>query len=179
MYHLIRVSISLVLLVLLVGLNACDDEAESLLQRAEQQLFSNPDSAQTLLDSIATDQLGDEQRARYGLLRTYASDLATREINSDTLLRDSYIYYKEKSDDGETDDSLLLRRFSQCAYFMGRYYQVVDSTKQSEDLYRQAIRLSERCNDHRTAYLAYDYLSRIILWSNTHEALKLLFSATG
>ena len=56
---------------------------------------------------------------------------------------------------------------------MGRYYQTVDSTKRSEDLYRQAIQLSERCNDHHTAYLAYDYLSRQIVWSNTQEALNL------
>ena len=155
-----------------------DGERENYLRQAEVQLPEHPDSAQILLNRVGNPyELSDDNRAYYGLLRTWTDDLITFEVNSDTLLRDTYLYYNKVSEEGETTDSVLLRRYAQSCYLMGRYYVSSDSTKQAEDLLRRATILADRCHDYRTTYLAYDYLSRQIVWSNQQEALDLSLKA--
>ena len=132
-------------------LSCSDSERASYLRQAEAQLPEHPDSAQTLLNRVGNPyELSDDNRAWYGLLRTWTDNLITFEVNSDTLLRDSYLYYNKVSEGGETSDSVLLRRYAQSCYLMGRYYVSADSTKQAEDLLRRATVLADRAHDYRT-----------------------------
>ena len=73
-------------------LSCGDGERASFLRQAEAQLPEHPDSAQTLLNRVGNPyELSDDNRAWYGLLRTWTDNLLTSNVKSDTLLRDSYL----------------------------------------------------------------------------------------
>jgi len=165
-------SIMLVVLGMLI-LVGCDHEAERLLEQAEAYLPAKPDSAALCLDSIKQpEKLDDAERAWYGVLRTYADNRKGKEIKSDSLIRDSYEYYREVSHDGETNDGVLMRHYAQSCYYMALFYSSCDSTKQCEDLLHQAIKYSEKCEDWHTCYLAYTQLGNITVWSNPNYAIQ-------
>ena len=167
-----NVIIALLVAGLVVTLVGCDHETDRLLERAEAYLPAEPDSAEMCLNSIEEPaRLGDEPRALYGLLRTYTNNRQGKEVKSDSLIRDSYEYYREASDAGQTSDKELMRRYAQSCYYMALYYDACDSTKQCEDLLHQAIKYSEKCEDWHTCYLAYTQLGISISWSNPEHAI--------
>ena len=106
----------------------------------------------------AHQRLNDAQKAWYGLLRTYVDNRQGKGVESDSLIRDSYEYYREASHAGQTFDKKLLRHYAQSCYYMALFYSSCDSTKQCEDLLNQAIKGSEKCEDWHTCYLAYTQL---------------------
>ena len=168
-----NVIIALLVAGLVVTLVGCDHETDRLLERAEAYLPAEPDSAEMCLNGIEEPaRLGDESRALYGLLRTYVENRQGKEVKSDSLIRDSYEYYREASHDGETNDGVLMRHYAQSCYYMALYYSSCDSTKQCEDLLHQAIKYSEKCEDWHTCYLAYTQLGINTCWSNTEYAIQ-------
>ena len=174
-----NVIIALLVAGLVVTLVGCDHETDRLLERAEAYLPAEPDSAEMCLNGIEEPaRLGDESRALYGLLRTYTHNRQGKEIKSDSLIRDSYEYYREASHDGEIFDKTLMRRYAQSCYYMALFYSSCDSTKQCEDMLHQAIKYSEKCEDWHTCYLAYIQLGGTTRWSNpdyaTQQSLKAL-----
>lgn len=163
----------LLVIVALVLLTGCERDATALLERAEAYLPSQPDSAEVCLDSIGQPQrLNDAQKAWYGLLRTYVDNRQDKGVDSDSLIRDSYEYYREASHAGQTSDMTLLRRYAQSCYYMALYYSSCDSTKQCENMLHQAIKGSEECEDWHTCYLAYTQLGNSTLWGNPDYAIQ-------
>ena len=168
-----KVRYFLLVAVALVLLTGCHRDASALLERAEAYLPSQPDSAEVCLDSIGQPQrLNDAQKAWYGLLRTYVDNRQDKGVESDSLIRDSYEYYREASHAGQTSDMTLLRRYAQSCYYMALYYSSCDSIKQCEDLLNQAIKGSEKCEDWHTCYLAYTQLGNSTVWSNSEYAVQ-------
>ena len=168
-----NVIIALLVAGLVVTLVGCDHETDRLLERAEAYLPAEPDSAEMCLNGIEEPaRLGDEPRALYGLLRTYTNNRQGKEVKSDSLIRDSYEYYREASDAGQTSDKELMRHYAQSCYYMALYYSSCDSTKQCEDMLHQAIKCSEKCEDWHTCYLAYTQLGINTCWSNTEYAIQ-------
>ena len=109
-----------------------DKEVRALLERAEAYLPECPDSASMLLDSISSRPLresGERVRSLYGLLRTMNDAMTGKGVTTDSLIRPSYIYYKERSG---TDENL--RRLGRSAFYLARFEASRDSTKQAEDL---------------------------------------------
>ncbi|MCR5316526.1 MAG: hypothetical protein K6E52_11585 [Bacteroidaceae bacterium] len=154
-------------------LASCTDDKEvtPLLERAEAYLPEHPDSAGMLLDSISSRPLGDSSkrvRALYGLLRTMTDAMTGKGVTTDSLIRPSYIYYKEQ---GESDEHT--RRLGRSAFYLAQFEASRDSTKRAEDLYREAIRCSEQVEDWRTCYMAYNHFASTITWSNTELAIEL------
>ena len=154
-------------------LASCTDDKEVMpvLERAEAYLPEHPDSASILLDSISSRPLGDSGervRALYGLLRTMTDAMTGKGVTTDSLIRSSYIYYKEQ---GESDEHT--RRLGRSAFYLAQFEASRDSTKQAEDLYREAIRCSEQVEDWRTCYLAHSHFAKSITWSNTELAIEL------
>ena len=163
----------LLVIVALVMLTGCERDATALLERAEAYLPSQPDSAEVCLDSIGQPQrLNDAQKAWYGLLRTYVDNRQDKGVDSDSLIRDSYEYYREASHAGQTSDMTLLRRYAQSCYYMALYYSSCDSIKQCEDLLNQAIKGSKKSEDWHTCYLAHIILSNSTVWSNQKYAIQ-------
>ncbi len=161
------------ILGLLLFLVSCtgDKEVMSLLERAEAYLPECPDSASMLLDSISSHPLGDSGervRSLYGLLRTMTDAMTGKGVTTDSLIRPSYIYYKEQ---GESDEHT--RRLGRSAFYLAQFEASRDSTKRAEDLYREAIRCSEKVEDWRTCYLAHSHFAKSITWSNTELAIEL------
>ena len=163
----------LLVIVALVLLTGCERDATALLERAEACLPARLDSAEVYLDSVKQiERLNDASRALYGLLRAYTDNRRGKEIKSDSLIRDSYEYYREASHAGQTSDMTLLRRYAQSCYYMALFYESCDSTKQCEDLLNQAIKGSEKCEDWHTCYLAYTLLGSSTRWSNSDYAIQ-------
>ena len=163
---------------LLAVLGCSSREGHALLERAESLLPIRHDSAEVYLDSIPhPDRLAEDSRALYGLLRTIVQNRQGKSIKSDSLIRGSYEYYHEASRAGQTSDQELLRRYAQSCYYMALFYQTCDSIKQCEDLFNQAAKYSERCEDWHTCYLAHTLLG-VINWGtpqySTEQSLKAL-----
>lgn len=71
---------------------SCDNSAK-VMDEAEGIVSASPDSALALLSAIDKYGLSKEERARYGLLFTMAQDKSGLDVDMDTLIRSSYIYY--------------------------------------------------------------------------------------
>ena len=163
----------LLVIVALVLLTGCERDATALLEHAEACLPARLDSAEVYLDSVKQiERLNDASRALYGLLRAYTDNRRGKEIKSDSLIRDSYEYYREASHAGQTSDMTLLRRYAQSCYYMALFYESCDSTKQCEDMLHQAIKGSEECEDWHTCYVVYTELAIITRWSNPEYAIQ-------
>ena len=161
------------ILGLLLLLASCtgDKEVRALLERAEAYLPECPDSASMLLDSISSRPLresGERVRSLYGLLRTMTDAMEGKGVATDSLIRPSYIYYKEQGASYET-----IRCLGRSAFYLAQFEASRDSTKRAEDLFREAIRCSEKVKDWRTCYMAYDHFANSITWSNTELAIQL------
>ena len=164
----------------LAALTCCNrhDGAADTLQRAESLLPIRHDSAAVHLDSIAHPaRLPEDSRALYGLLRTIVQNRQGKGVKSDSLIRGSYEYYRDASRAGQTSDEALLRRYAQSCYYMALFYKACDSIKQCEELFNQAAKYSERCEDWHTCYLAHTLLG-VINWGtpqySTEQSLKAL-----
>ncbi|MBO4452172.1 MAG: hypothetical protein J5770_07140 [Bacteroidaceae bacterium] len=148
-----------------------DKEVMAVLERAERYLPDYPDSAETMLQSISTRPLresGERARSLYGVLRTMTDAMEGKGVTTDSLIRPSYIYYKEQSG---TDENV--RRLGRSAFYLAQFEASRDSTKRAEDLFREAIRCSEKVEDWRTCYMAYNHFAKSITWSNSELAIEL------
>ena len=157
------VKTSFFLLVALV-LSACTDSRKlETIRQAEMLMQEQPDSALHLLQGIDRHTLRGKTLARYALVYSIAQDKSGLDVTNDSLLRIAHEYYIQ-----HPDDSLYARS----QYYMGKYYTLVDSTKQAEDCLRTAIRYAEERKEYYTQYLALDRLSRQIRYSDAPLGLK-------
>ena len=106
------------------------------------------------------------------MLRTYVDNRQGKGVESDSLIRDSYEYYREASHAGQTFDKKLLRHYAQSCYYMALFYSSCDSIKQCEDMLNRAIKGSEKCEDWHTCYLAYTLLGKSSIWGNHEYAIQ-------
>ena len=158
---------------LLAVLGCSSREGHALLERAESLLPIRHDSAEVYLDSIPhPDRLAEDSRALYGLLRTIVQNRQGKGVKSDSLIRGSYEYYREASRAGQTGNEALLRRYAQSCYYMALFYYNRDSIKQCEDLFNQAAKYSERCEDWHTCYLAHTLLGQMNSLGNPENAIQ-------
>lgn len=172
-----RTALILVLLLLL----SCsgDKQVEALLEHAESCLPLYPDSADMMLNRIDTlwKKTGPDSRetdAYYKLLRTMTNAIWLRSIKGDSLIRPAYLYYKEKATEGLPFHSDAdLRHYAQSCYYMARHEDTHHHTKMAEDLFREAIKYSEKAKDWRIHYLANNRLGIILFPSNAKEGIHL------
>ena len=174
-----KILIFAIIISALAAFTCCNGRDEAVtLERAEAFLPAQPDSADSCLCSITEPQkLNESQSALYGLLRTYTDNRLQKGVKSDSLIRGSYEHYHEASRAGQTSDKELLRRYAQSCYYMALFYYSCDSIKQCEELFNQAAKYSERCEDWHTCYLAHTLLG-VINWGtpqySTEQSLKAL-----
>ena len=160
--------------MLLLMLSCNDRKPLPALVTAEHYLPQSPDSADSVLKTIEDyNSLNDNDKALYGLLRTYTNYRINKTVGTNSLLYDSYLFFIGENKFYDITDTLLLRRCGWCSYLMGRYYTDIDSVKESEDNLRQAIYFSDKCKDYRTSYLSCSYLSDNLESSNIDEAIRL------
>lgn len=158
--------------------SCCNRQTDSLLESAENYLPAQPDSAAACLNRIeSVEELDDAQKALYGLLSTIIENHQGNGVSSDSLIRGSYDYYRNKSDEGETSDFRLMRRYAQSCYYMSVFYTSCDSTQLCEELLHQSIRGSEKCADWHTCYLAHTLLSLTTSWEEPQDAVQQALKA--
>ncbi|MBQ9175479.1 MAG: hypothetical protein IJ139_01260, partial [Bacteroidaceae bacterium] len=178
-----RLLTCILLLTLLIA--ACtgggDEATIAVLERAESFLPASPDSTEACLDSLGDGwtRLGSDDRALYGLLRTMTDDMLRGITPTDSIIRHTYIYYKEQMD-GKVfflQSNTMKRRYARSAFYLGRCLEQSDSIKAAEDLYREAAEYSEQAEDWHTCYLACYYLGRSVSYSNQNNGLSILSQA--
>lgn len=132
------------------------------LGRAYALLNIAPDSAIHILSQTNRHHFSEKEKALYALYYSIAQDKSGLDVNRDTLLRTAYDYFMNKP-----NDSL----FAKCNYYMGLYYQQVDSSKHAVDCFHRAIRSSALQHDLYTQYLASNRLSWEIYHNEPEEGL--------
>jgi len=105
----------IIIIFLLSSCSGNTNDERTLLELSEKVLDNNPDSALALLDKIVlVDQLPDELRVKYYLLKVSAKDKCNRDISSDSTVFYARDFYSKKNG----------RLNSASAYFYsGRVYQ--------------------------------------------------------
>ncbi|MBR1379101.1 MAG: hypothetical protein IJ557_08270 [Bacteroidaceae bacterium] len=191
-------------ILLLTACTSGDDEATiAVLDRAEAYLPQYPDSAAALLDSIDTcddsfqvvesfphggqlrncSNRGAKRRKEtgewfplYSLLRTMTDDMLHGITPTDSIIRHTYIYYKEQMD-GKVfflQSNTLKRRYARSAFYLARCLEQSDSIKAAEDLYRESSEYSRQAGDLHTCYNALYYLGRSVSLSDVSSGCQLL-----
>ncbi len=164
--------------VLSIIFSCCNRPTNSLLERAENYLPAQPDSAAACLGRIEScEEMDEGQKALYGLLSTIIENHQGNGVSTDSLIRGSYEYYRDKSDEGQTSNFKLLRRYAQSCYYMSVFYTSNDSTQLCEELLHQSIRGSEKCADWHTCYLAHTLLSLTTSYEEPQDAVQQALKA--
>lgn len=154
-----KVFVSVVTLLAIIC--SCNRGTE-VLDKAEQMVRTNPDSSLVVLSSIDRTMLSKSERARYGLLFTMAQDKSGLDVDMDTLIRFSYIYYKGMPD---------TKYYGLSQYYMGKYYMLNDSTRECEACFRNTIDNAKKRGDIDLQCLALEKFSRSIVLSNTKQSI--------
>jgi len=97
---------------------SCDKDYRGQIDRAIRLADTLPDSAMSVLSHVRKVYLDDEDTAKYALAYTWAQDRSGIDVADDSLIRKAYNHYRTTK-----KDSL----FPRCAYYMGKYYMLVDS----------------------------------------------------
>ena len=147
---------TLLIALLLTMFCSCGRNAK-IMDEAERIVEQSPDSSLALLSTVDRYSLSKSDRARYGLLFTMAQDKSGVDVDMDTLIRQSYIYYK-----GEPET----KYYGLSQYYMGKYYFLNDSTTQCEECFRNVINNAKERGDVDLQCLALEKLSRSIVLSN-------------
>lgn len=175
-----RMALFFVMLLFLTACSTGDKQVEALLDRAESYLPLCPDSADMMLnriDSIWGKSGADSREAdyKYKLVRIMTNAIWLRSIKTDSIIRPVYMYYKDKTVGGifSFPSSEMQRHYAQSCYYLALYADTHHNTKQAEDLYREAIKYSEKAEDWRINYLAKNRLGIILYHSNAKEGIRL------
>lgn len=151
-----------VCVVTLLAIICSCNRGTEVLDKAEQMVRTNPDSSLVVLSSIDRTMLSKSERARYGLLFTMAQDKSGLDVDMDTLIRFSYIYYKGMPD---------TKYYGLSQYYMGKYYMLNDSTGECEACFRNTIDNAKKRGDIDLQCLALEKFSRSISLSNTKQSI--------
>ena len=153
---------TLLITLLLTMFCSCGRNAK-IMDEAERIVEQSPDSSLALLSTVDRYLLSQSDRARYGLLFTMAQDKSGVDVDMDTLIRQSYIYYK-----GEPET----KYYGLSQYYMGKYYFLNDSTTQCDECFRNVINNAKERGDVDLQCLALEKLSRSIVLSNTKQSIE-------
>lgn len=154
---------------------SCEKKVSSLLNEAETYLPEHADSADAVLRQVEEWRtLSSDLRAHYGLLQTKTNALLGRGVGSDSLIRQSYSYYRSRIRSNGNTPVDVMRLCGQSAFYFAQFHIDLDSTKNAEDLLRHAIKYSEQAEDWRTCYMAYQYLGTLVKRSNQNGGIDLL-----
>ena len=147
---------TLLIALLLTMLCSCGKNAK-IMDEAERIVEQSPDSSLALLTTVDRYSLSKSDRARFGLLFTMAQDKSGIDVDMDTLIRQSYIYYK-----GEPET----KYYGLSQYYMGKYYFLNDSTTECEECFQNVVNNAKKRGDIDLQCLALEKLSRSIVLSN-------------
>ena len=147
---------TLLIALLLTMLCSCGRNAK-IMDEAERIVEQSPDSSLALLSTVDRYSLSKSDRARFGLLFTMAQDKSGIDVDMDTLIRQSYIYYK-----GEPET----KYYGLSQYYMGKYYFLNDSTTECEECFQNVVNNAKKRGDIDLQCLALEKLSRSIVLSN-------------
>lgn len=147
---------TLLIALLLTMLCSCGRNAK-IMDEAERIVEQSPDSSLALLSTVDRYSLSKSDRARYGLLFTMAQDKSGIDVDMDTLIRQSYIYYK-----GEPET----KYYGLSQYYMGKYYFLNDSITECEECFQNVVNNAKKRGDIDLQCLALEKLSRSIVLSN-------------
>lgn len=142
MRRIIWILTSFILLSLLASCHRHYRE-EQTIRQALALAADYPDSALNMLDHLDKSKLDDENcKALYALTYYMAQDKRGLDVDNDSLIRVAYDYYGKRK-----KDSL----YGKCMYYMGKYYQLNDSTEQSLYCFNKADSACMALKD--TAYM--------------------------
>ena len=145
----------LYLLLVWVAMIACSDpkSVTDTLNRAEALMNEHPDSAWTMLNTLSSDEIGQNSpRALYALLYTQAQDKTYRDETNDSLISIAVDYYRD------TDDA---RRKFLSYYYKGRVYFNAKDYLNATTCYMEAEQLADEVGDDYLVGLLYSELGRI------------------
>lgn len=136
-----RLTVLMMLSCVLMTLISCDrhSEAWNELNQAEQLMGTKPDSALTIIERIDTSAIkGEEEAARYALLKSMALDKNYIDTTSFEVLQPAIDYYLEN---GSADERL------RTLYYQGIIYLNRSDYDKAMDCYLKADALKEECSD--------------------------------
>lgn len=141
---------------------------EALLQ-ADSLMWTQPDSAMTILQSVGSKKLKGESQALYGLLMTQARSCCHLSIENDSLIRHAVNYYSTRP------DSL---RKSWALYYWGKSLREQKEKKKALVRFQQAVLAATGTHDFRLLYRLYSQLGSLLLYEfPPDEALDKLDKA--
>ena len=148
-------TLTLYLILSLLFLTGCNDpkHVTESLYRAEALMNEHPDSAWTLLNTLSSDEMGQNRtRAHYALLYTQAQDKTYRDETNDSLISVAVDYYRD------TDD---VRRKFLTYYYKGRVHFNGKDYLNAMTCYMEAEQLADTVADDYLSGLLYAELGRI------------------
>ena len=145
----------LFLFLFLVTFGACNDpkHVTDPLHRAEALMNEDPDSAWAVLNTVSSDEMGQNRtRALYALLYTQAQDKTYRDETNDSLISVAVDYYRH------TDDA---RHKFLSFYYKGRVHFNAKDYLNATTCYMEAEQLVDAVGDDYLAGLLYAEMGRI------------------
>lgn len=136
-----RLTVLMMLSYVLMTLISCDrhSEAWNELNQVEQLMGTKPDSALTIIERINTSTIkGEEESARYALLKSMALDKNCIDTTSFEVLQPAIDYYLEN---GSADERL------RTLYYQGIIYLNRSDYDKAMDCYLKADALKDECSD--------------------------------
>lgn len=145
-----------------------------IMDAAEAQMYSSPDSSLSILSSISEDGIHLlSQKARFSLLKIMAKDKCYLDVSQDTSIRVAYQWYGRH---GHPKYQML------SAYYMGVVSQQGGDLIDAALVFREAEPLAEALEDYRQLSLIEQHLCAVFAENFDHvraleHARKSLFAA--
>ena len=141
-------------------LASCGGRYRALMDMAEAQMTSAPDSSLALLERIGEKDLHTRGlQARYFLLRTMARDKCYMDMAGDTCIRVSYEWYQHHGG----------KRYHMLAsYYAGVVQQAAGNSLEATLAFREAEPLAEALSDYRQLSLIEQHLSAVFAGNYDH-----------
>ena len=137
--------------LLLFSLNSCTKKkADEYIAMATEVMYSNPDSAQFILDHIDfPNKLTPLQYSEYLLVQSKIHRLTNVSIKNDTLLLKAIEYFKQTNN---------IQKLAESYLEAGRVFEEKDSITLASTLYLNAFETALKTDDERLkGFSAYDY----------------------
>ena len=141
------------LLWFVILFSACENRHGEQIAAVIPLVQNHPDSVLKVLNSIDRRQLSEKNQALYSLVYTMAQDKSGLDVRDDSLMRYAYNWYHEKP-----NDSL----YAKCEYYMGRFFQLNDSSEKALNCYSNSIKACKQHKDYYTQCLALEKMSIIV-----------------
>ena len=149
------------ILILGLLLTACSLERHKDLDRIEELISSNPDSAVTLLRAMPTDEWGwGHARARHALLLTIAQDRAYIEAEDDSLACIAYDYYNRY---GSRRSKMLV------SYYLATIKANAGETVEATFLYMEAEKRAQMLQNYHIMGFAQQRLASLYSENYDHR----------